>query len=535
MALHSLMYCERLFYMEEVEGILMANEDIFAGRRLHDEIEDRERIMGIETYTLSSEKLGLTGKIDAIRYRDGKVTPYEHKRGRPRRIDNTLAAWDSDAIQITAYGMLLEEELGIEIREGKIRYHAENITVNVCFDEAIRQKVIDAIERANFLRNQIERPPITENERLCIKCSHAPICLPEEERIVHDPSWETVRLFPPNYEGKVLHVIEPDAKIIRSGNTIKILKGDEVSSFPINSLQSIVLHGYPQITTQAIHLCASNDVPIHWLTRGGKYVSGLTLSSGQVHRHIRQFKALSDGGFRVYLSKRLVMAKIESQLRYLLRATRGGERPEKINSAIETMRNCLKSIHEARSIDSIRGFEGAAGKAYFEALPLLIKDNVCEELKPSGRSRRPPADRFNALLSFGYSMLYRAVLNSIIAVGLHPSFGFYHMPRTSAHPLVLDIMEIFRLVIWDIALLGSVNRLQWNVASDFIASPSKVWLSDEGKKKAVQLFENRLNEKWRHPVTGYSLSYARTIELEVRLLEKEWMGSPGLFARSRLR
>jgi CRISPR-associated protein Cas1 len=96
-------------------------------------------------------------------------------------------------------------------------------------------------------------------------------------------------------------------------------------------------------------------------------------------------------------------------------------------------------------------------------------------------------------------------------------------------------MELFRVPVWDMPLVGSVNRKQWDVAGDFSATKERVWLSAEGRKKAIGIYERRLKECWRHPVTKYSLSYARTIELEARLLEKEWTGTPGLFAQSRLR
>jgi len=99
----------------------------------------------------------------------------------------------------------------------------------------------------------------------------------------------------------------------------------------------------------------------------------------------------------------------------------------------------------------------------------------------------------------------------------------------------MDVMELFRLSIWDIAVIGSINRKSWDSQNDFVVTKSKVWLSESGRRKAIELYERRLEEQWKHSVTGYSLSYARTIELEVRLLEKEWSKQPGLFARSRLR
>ena len=96
-------------------------------------------------------------------------------------------------------------------------------------------------------------------------------------------------------------------------------------------------------------------------------------------------------------------------------------------------------------------------------------------------------------------------------------------------------MELFRLPVWDMTLIGSVNRLQWDLQADFEVTRGRVWLSNSGRRKAIELFEKRLTDTWRHPVLGYSLSYARLIELEIRLLEKEWTGQPGLFARLRLR
>jgi CRISPR-associated protein Cas1 len=131
--------------------------------------------------------------------------------------------------------------------------------------------------------------------------------------------------------------------------------------------------------------------------------------------------------------------------------------------------------------------------------------------------------------------VHTAVTRAVLAAGLEPSLGFFHTPRSAAHPLVLDLMELFRVPLWDMVLIGSLNRNQLDPDADFVATKTKVWLSDSGRKKAIGLFEARLDETWKHPVVGYSLSYSRTIELEARLLEKEWTGEPGLFARMRLR
>jgi CRISPR-associated protein Cas1 len=227
---------------------------------------------------------------------------------------------------------------------------------------------------------------------------------------------------------------------------------------------------------------------------------------------------------------------MESQLRFLLRASRGDlAARDAVEAAIATIRAELKHVPAAESVASLRGFEGTAARAYFDALPALLLEDLRDVLGPHGRSRRPPRDRFNAALSFGYAMLYRSVLGATLAVGLEPAFGFFHTARSAAHPLVLDLMELFRVPLWDMPLVAACNRRQWNLAEDFQVARDHVWLSDQGRRKAIEIYERRLLDSWRHPALDYSLSYARTIELEVRLLEKEWTGSPGLFARSRLR
>lgn len=538
MALHALAYCERLFYLEEVEEIRVADAAVFAGRALHEELGAGDAdVVDHRTFELASESLGLIGKADAVRRRDGLWVAYEHKRGRPhRRKGQPPLAWPSDHLQVSAYGMLIEEATGERVDEGRVRYHAENVTVRVPLDEVARNAVYQAVARARELRIHLERPPVPDNDRLCLHCSLAPVCLPEEERLAEDSDWKPVRLFPPDRERQIVHVTDHSARVKRSGETLVVEVGEEVRyRLPAREVESVILHGYPQVTTQALHFCASNDIAVHWLSGGGRYVAGLSVGPGQVQRRLRQYQALSDQTTCLVLARRLAQAKVEGQLRYLLRLTRGAERTDPVQSAIDEIRGAIKVIVRAENVNSVRGGEGLAGRAYFSALPSLLKERVPSTFVPQGRNRRPPLDRFNALLGFGYALLYQAVLNAILAVGLEPALGFFHTPRSSAHPLVMDLMELFRVPVWDIAMIGSVNRLQWDPTDDFVVTKQKVWLSDNGRKKAIALFEKRLEETWRHPVTDYSLNYWRMIELEVRLLEKEWSGEPGLFARARLR
>ncbi len=543
MALHALDYCPRLFYLEEVEEIRVANDNVYAGRTLHEIVVpdnfDGKLMTQVE---LIGEKLGLIGKIDCLCRRNGTLIPYEHKRGRSRRENGKPAAWPSDALQVSAYGLLLEEARGMDVIEGRIRYHADNQTVTVPLDTLMRQKVREMIAEGKRLRNTTERPPVTTHEKRCIRCSLAPFCLPEEERFVQDPNHKTLRLFPEDRQRSTIHVITAGSQICKSGEAFLLISAEgQKKQFPVTEVEGFVIDGFSQITTQALQLCAVNDIAVHWLTSSGVPMGSFCSGTGPVQRRIRQYEALGKESFRLRLTRQLVQSKVEQTLRYIHRCTRGEtENGEKLSNkevrvAVNRIRDLLKELDKTDNTDSIRGIEGLAAKEYFGLMGHLLKDNTSEEMKPKGRSRRPPKDRFNAVLSYLYSLLYTSVLQSILVVGLEPAFGFYHTPRSSTPPLVLDLMELFRLIVCDIPLIGSINRMQWNVKEDFDINGEKVWLSKSGKKKAIELYERRLQDKWKHSVIGYSLSYARLIELEVRLLEKEWTGEEGLFAKFRIR
>jgi len=464
--------------------------------------------------------------------------PYDHNRARPRRDGPHAEAWPSDRLQIIAYAVLIESATGQTIPEGRVRYHADHATVRVPIDAAARAELDAAIALARRLRESTERPPIAENERLCVRCSLAPVCLPEEVRQADDPEHTPVRLFPPDRDGTSLHVLTQGASVGRSGDAFVVKPPDGLPStkHPVREVDSLVIHGYAQVTTQALNLCADRNVPVHWLTTGGRHTASLTATAGQVQRRLRQYRALADESNCLRFAKALAHAKIESQHRYLLRASRGDEDVRQAMAPdLVPLRSALASINAAPDRDTLRGLEGSAAVGYFRGLARLISPSVPEPLHYTTRSRRPPLDRFNALLGYGYGLLHTAVMRAILASGLEPALGFFHTPRSAAYPLVLDLMELFRVPVWDMVQIGSLNRGQWDADADFIVTKGKVWLSDAGRRKAIGLFEARLDETWKHPVIGYSLSYARALELEARLLEKEWTGEPGLFARMRLR
>lgn len=536
-ALHALAYCPRLFYLEEVEQLYTQDAAVFAGRRLHAELEKQEGEEWEDLF-LESAELGLRGRVDALRTRDGQTIPYEHKRGRSHRDENRQPqAWESDRLQILAYACLIESALGIPVREGRIRYHADNALVRVPLDAAGREAVKTAIAQAKALQNSTRRPPVTDNERLCSRCSLAPVCLPEEARLAHDREWQPIRLFPKDDEREILHVLEAGTRVGRTGEQLKLVRRDRpIETISIQQVAQVVLHSFSQISTQALHLCASRDIGVHFISGGGRYIGSVDRRQGSIQRRIRQYGAIADSQQCLDLARKLVACRGGGQRKLLMRGKRHlAEIPPSLDRAIRKMKTLLQTANRAKSIDSLLGLEGNLAALYFQNLPTLISPDVPPELHFCDRNRRPPKDRFNALLGFGYALLLKDVNNAILTVGLEPALGFYHQPRSQAPPLGLDLMEIFRVPLVDMVVLGSVNRGQWDVRADFDVRGRQVWLSEAGRRKFVSLYEQRKAETWKHPATGYSLTYRRLLELEVRLLEKEWMGEAGLFAQLVLR
>lgn len=533
-SLHALVYCERLFYLEEVEHIRVANAAVYAGRTHHIEKQESDPEGTLSELEVESAALGLRGRVDVLRRRDGRLIPVERKRGRAGGQKGAPAAWRTDQVQLAAYALLVEEAYGAEIDEGRVHYAASGVSVPVAINADLRSAVCSAVARARTLRETTARPPVTLNDRLCLRCSLAPVCLPEEARVGADESFRPIRLYPPHQDGVIVHVQGP-ARAGRSGDQLVVEGDSSKTTLPINEVNTVILHGFAQISTQALRLCADHDIGVHWMTAGGTVTCSLASPASSAQRHLRQFEALRDVAFSLGLARRLVVGKLQGQLRFLLRATRGAPRTDPMEQALRGIRLGLRQATRAESSDILLGAEGAGAAAYFSAWPDLLASTSDDRLRFEGRSRRPPRDRVNALLGYGYGMLYRQVLGAILSVGLHPGMGFYHRPRSAAHTLALDLMELFRVPMVDMPIIAALNRRTFNAESDFVTTPAKVWLSESGRRKAIDLFERRKTDTWRHDVLGYSMAYSRIVELEARLLEKEWCGEGNLFGRLRIR
>lgn len=154
---------------------------------------------------------------------------------------------------------------------------------------------------------------------------------------------------------------------------------------------------------------------------------------------------------------------------------------------------------------------------------MLKPDDDGNSLPMKGRSRRPPKDPVNALLSFGYSMLLRDFMTALHGAGMDPLFGFYHATVPGRPALALDLMEAFRPLVVDSALLRAVNEGSF-ANDDFIQLEGSCIIKDHAKRRWIKAYERRVDELVTHPVFGYRLSYRRIFSLEARLLGRYFTG-----------
>lgn len=519
-------YCPRLAYLEWVDKGFRDSADTIEGRFVHrgverergqpptpadlEEDQDGEDPPPTTAVTVSSESLGLIAKIDLLEVEDGTVRPVERKRGRPRSPEDPL--WDPERVQICAQVLLLREA-GYEIREAEV-YFAETRTrhrIPIDDDLIARTKQAAADVRANAARDG-PPPPLVDSPK-CPRCSLVGICLPDEVNYLRGsaprPRRRLVAGDPP---ATPLYVTSQGARITkRGGRAVLIEEGREHDSRRIIDISHVAVFGNASIGSALLRELFDRGVPVLWLTYGG-WLSGVAtgMPPGNVELRMRQHRAAALG--TPELAGAFVAGKIRNS-RTLLRR----HRRQAAKGALNQLARLAREAEQSEKLDSLLGLEGTAARIYFSELGKLLSRDVAAGFSFDGRSRRPPRDRVNAILSFLYSMLTKDAVVAVLAAGLDPYVGLFHRPRFGRPALALDLAEEFRPLVCDSTLLSLVNNEEVK-PNDFVERAGAVALTDRGRKRVIRAYERRMGTELRHPTFGYRASYRRTLEIQARLL-----------------
>ena len=325
-----------------------------------------------------------------------------------------------------------------------------------------------------------------------------------------------------------LYVQTPGAYLGKQGETVRVkVDGQTKLTVPLHHLEGIVCFGRVSVSTSLMAEAAERDLTISFFTEHGRFQSRVVAAaSGNVLLRREQYRKADDPTACLRISRSIVAAKIQNSRINLLRGGRESDLPdevESLKSAANHLVNSLDTLSRADSLDSVRGCEGDAARAYFEAFDGLIRQQR-DSFSMKERSRRPPLDPLNAMLSFVYSVLTHDMAGALESVGLDAAVGFLHVDRPGRLSLVLDVLEEFRALLADRLVLSLINLRQ--VRPDgFETQPGGAVLMNASTRKTVlTALTQRKRDEVTHPVLGEKVSIGLLPHIQARLLARHIRG-----------
>jgi CRISP-associated protein Cas1 len=309
-------------------------------------------------------------------------------------------------------------------------------------------------------------------------------------------------------QDSVLRKIDERLKVTRNGQTLL--------DIPLIKVSQVIVFGRVTVTAATVATLMEHGVGLCYLSEQGRYIGRLEphFSKNSLLR-VDQWRAAFDDQRKLAIARQFVQGKLENMRVMLLRANREEENPA-LSRAVDGVKDAQLRAHECRDLDILRGHEGEGSAAYFAVFGQLIK----QDLNFPGRVRRPPTDPINALLSFGYTLLYNDIHAACNIVGFDPYVGYLHADRYGRANLALDLMEEFRPLVVDSVVLTCLNKRILQKDDFVIELGGAHRLSDEARRRFILQYEERKNTEFKHPIFGYRMTYQRCFELQARLLAK---------------
>ena len=336
-----------------------------------------------------------------------------------------------------------------------------------------------------------------------------------------------------------LYVTLADSRLRLDNDTLRVMVGDDTRlRVPLHHLQGVVCFGHVGISAPLMHRLADDAIALVLLDDAGRFKARLEgATGGNVLLRQAQHRAASDAVFTLALARSVVAGKLRNQRAVLLRGAREAKLADDEAALTRSAQNIaasLRALPEATTLDAVRGVEGEAARGYFAVLNLLVRADLRDTFSMDGRTRRPPRDRMNALLSFLYSMWTNDCRSACEAAGLDPQIGFLHAVRPGRASLALDLVEEFRP--WaDRLALSLVNRGQLDASAFVLREGGAVLLEGDARKAVVVAFQERKQETLTHPVLAESVPLGMVPLVQARLLARHLRGEADLYPPFALR
>ncbi|MBO3458934.1 type I-D CRISPR-associated endonuclease Cas1d [Aetokthonos hydrillicola Thurmond2011] len=295
-----------------------------------------------------------------------------------------------------------------------------------------------------------------------------------------------------------------------------------ILDIPLLKVDGIVVIGRATVSPATISELLDRHIPLTFLTETGRYLGRLEPEvSKNIFVRKAQWQAAGESPQAIHLVQSFVRGKLKNYRNVLQRRQREFTDLD-LSEHITRIERAIAPIDTTHNINSLRGLEGAGSAAYFGCFNQLIRN---PEFQFTSRVRRPPTDPVNSLLSFGYSLLCHDVQSAVNIVGFDPYLGYLHCERYGRPSLALDLMEEFRPLVADAVVLTTLNK-RLLTPKDFVTESlsSAVSLTPEGRKTFLQLYTQKKQSEFKHPVFGRKCTYQEAFELQARLLAKYLMG-----------
>lgn len=588
-------YCPRLFHLMHVEGRWADNQYTVEGRHVHRRVDQVDHLLpdaeasssaaddpavagkgdkagkaakappaGDEppivsrSVPLSSERLGLSAKLDLVATDDDEALPVETKRGRVP--NNEERSWEPERVQLMAQGLLLREH-GYRCDHGMLYFAGSRTRVRVEFTEQLEARTLELLQLAKAAASATIMPDPLDDSPKCTGCSLAGICLPDETLALRrhqrlQAEWDAAdadagadgatdiagraapavkprsgvgeehptlvrRLYPPRPDATPLYVQKQGAYVGKKGESLVVkAEGEELTRIGLKDVSQLVLCGNVQVSTQTMHLLCDADIPVVMLSTG-MWFHGVAHGQSLRNAYDRaaQFHTAADPARCLAFARALVRDKALNQR---TQVRRNAPPSIGLDRTLADIDDTIERIVGAPSVEVLLGLEGNVARCYFGQFATMLKPRDFDaDWDFNSRNRRPPKDPVNAMLSFAYAVLAKECTVALLGEGLDPYWGLYHRPRHGRPAMALDLMEPFRPVVADSAVITAINTGMVRGAH-FTRAASGCAMDDQGRKGLLRAYEARLDQLVTHPVFDYRCSWRSVIRLQARLLAR-WL------------
>ncbi len=321
-----------------------------------------------------------------------------------------------------------------------------------------------------------------------------------------------------------LYVTTEKAYLSLDGENVVIeAEGKKLGRVPLHTLEGIMAFGYIGASPALMGKCSEMNKSLVFLKPSGKFLAKVTGKSyGNILLRREQYRICDNPERSLAVSKNIIAAKITNSNAVVRRAISDHSMRidiDKFNRVSETLKDAAYSAYKCKDADSLRGLEGESASRYFSIFDDMILQQK-EDFYYKSRSRRPPMDNVNALLSFIYSMLTSMCVSALESVGLDPYAGLFHTERPGRCSLALDMVEEFRAAFADRFVLTIINR-KMITYKDFTSKENGgIILNEDGLKKCLSLFQEKKKEVLTHPFLNEKVEWGLLPYIQAMLLAK---------------